>query len=556
MSTPRTIVIVGGVAGGASAAARARRMNEDARIIVLEKDPWVSYASCGLPYYVGDEIHDRARLLVATPALFETRFKVEIRTGHRADAIDRAHRIVTVTRVESGEAYDLSYDRLILAPGASPIRPPLPGLDAPHVFTLRTLRDADRIRELVEKRQPRRAVVVGAGFIGLEMVEQLIRRKVAVSLVELTPQVLPPLDPDMAHRVEEELRAHDVDLHLGDALASVGDDGAAVLQSGRRLAADLIILGIGVRPNVELARAAGLDIGPSGAIAVNPHLQTSDPSIYAVGDAAEQIHAVTGRPSRTALAGPANRSGRIAGEHAATDHAAPAPKILGTAILRIFGLRAGMTGLSLKAAQAEGYDARTVVIEASHHAGWYPGAEPMLLRLVYAADGRILGAQAIGGEGVDKRIDVIATAIHFKGKVQDLAELDLAYSPQFGSARDPIHVVGFAATNEQDDLVSFLPPDAALDGRQIVDVRTDEETAQGTLPGAIRIPLHQLRERLAELDPRKPTVVVCKSGLRAWVASRILRQRGFHDVADLTGGMVMRRHAEAARHPAPILVSE
>jgi len=547
----RTIVIVGGVAGGASAATRARRCNEDARIIMYEKDSYVSFANCGLPYYIGGEIEERDDLLVARPELFRNRFNIEVHTLCEVTAIDRAAQTVSVQNRQTGVTTLQSYDRLILAVGASPIVPPISGADAPNVFTLRNLEDTDRIKQFVKEKKPQRAVVVGAGFIGLEMVEQLRRGGIQTAVVELMEQVLPPLDAEMAHQIQQALEQHDVELHLGDGLAGfrVADAMATgvKLNSGGVLDADLVILGIGVRPNTKLAEQAGLELGPMRGIRVNEHMQTSDPYIYAVGDAVEYQHGVLGTPARVPLAGPANRAGRLAGQHAATDEAPPMAPVLGTAIVRVFEKTAAMTGLSVKLARKVGREARAAVVVAKHHAGYFPGGEAMTLKLIYEpTTGKVLGAQGVGGAGVDKRIDVIATAIHFGATVGDLAGLDLAYAPPYGSAKDPVHMAAFAACNDLAGLTPLCPLDKDLSGRQIVDVRTDAEVSKMRLPNAKHIPVDQLRERLEELDASRPTVTVCHSGLRAHVAARILRQHGFDDVADLTGGMFVRQHAKPA----------
>lgn len=545
--TPHTIVIVGGVAGGASAATRARRMNESARIIILEKDDHISFANCGLPYYIGGEIQSREKLLVATPKLFARRYNIEVRTRHEALAIDPARKVVTVCDLDHEREYELTYDRLILAPGAFPSVPPLPGHDADNVFTLRNLADTDRVKAYLDAHPCGHAVVVGAGFIGLEMVEQLRHRGMTVSLTQRGPQVLSPLDPEMAHGLRKTLEAHDVSLHLGDGLRALhAEDGRVTgveLVSGTILPADVVILAMGVRPNTKLAARAGLDLGAGGGIQVNSHLQTSDPSIYAVGDAAEVSHGTADEKMIVALAGPANRNGRLAGEHAATDSSQPAPPVLGTAIVRVFETTAAYTGLSVKAATRQGKKVASVAVVANNHAGYYPGAQPMMLKLVYDPEtGRILGAQAVGGDGVDKRIDVIATAMHFGATVERLTELDLTYAPPFGSAKDPVHMVAFAASNQRAGLVSFTQTDADLEGCQVLDVRTDAEVARGMLPGAVHIPVDNLRERLGELDPSRKTVVVCQSGLRAYVACRILTQHGFAQVSALVGGMAYRQH--------------
>lgn len=550
----RTIVIVGGVAGGASAAARARRCNENARIIMFERDPHVSFANCGLPYYIGGEIDQRDKLLIGRPELFRRRFNIEVHTRHEVTEIDRERRVVKVHDLEAGQTREESYDRLILAPGASPITPPIPGVDAGNVFVLRNLEDMDRIAACITERPVRRAVVVGAGFIGLEMVEQLHARNIEVALVELAPQVLGPLDAEMAHLIQAELEAKNIELHLGaglealdvsDASESSGAIATAVrLSDGQVIETDMVVLGIGVRPNTGLAKAAGLDIGEGGGIAVNEFMQTSDPAIYAAGDAVEYMHGVLGKPMRVALGGPANRAGRIAGQHAAADSAPAMRPVLGTSIVRVFGKTAAMTGLGMKLARRLGIPCSAVIITAGDHAGYYPGAEPMQLKLIYdPGDGKILGAQVVGGAGVDKRIDVIATAISFGGSVRDLAGVDLSYAPPFSSAKDPVHMAAFAASNDLDGLSPMMDIDADLDGAQIVDVRTEAEVARFALPGAIHIVVEDLRERLGELDPDRPTVTVCHSGLRAHVAARILMQHGFGNVRNLTGGMLMRQHA-------------
>ncbi len=547
-----TIVIVGGVAGGASAATRARRMNEDAEIILLEKDEYVSFANCGLPYYIGGEIADRNKLLVATPEFLTRRFKLDVRTRQEVLRIDRAARTVTVLNHATEVTYQQPYDKLILAPGASPLVPPLEGLDASNVFSLRNMADTDRILAAVEASRGRRAAVIGSGFIGLEMVEQLVRRGFTTALAELQPQVLPLLDPEMARPVEDELRGGGVDLYTGDGIKRILKDasGAASgveLQSGTRIDADLVILGLGVRPNTRLAVDAGLTIGPSGGIATNDWMQTDDPDIYAVGDAAEYVYGPTGKPLRIALAGPANRAGRLAGEHAATGEAAPMAPVFGTSIVRVFEMSAGVTGLTGALADRLQRNAASVTIIANQHAGYYPGAVPLTLKLTFDPDdGRVLGAQAVGRDGVDKRLDVIATAMAFEGTVRDLAGLDLAYAPPFGSAKDPVHMAAFAACNQLDGIEEFVASDADLSSKQVVDVRTMPEVENSPLAAAahaINIPVDELRGALDRLNPDAETVVSCGIGLRAHVAARILKQSGFADVKNLVGGAIMRNRA-------------
>ena len=533
------IVIVGGVAGGASAATRARRCNENAEIVLFEKDEYVSFANCGLPYYIGGEITERSKLLVATPELFKNRFNIDVRAKHLVQSIDVENKTVSVLNQATGEAFTETWDRLILSPGAAPIVPPLPGIDAPNVFTLRNLNDTDAIKEYIEQHNCQRAVVVGAGFIGLEMVEQLHHLKMQTDLVELQPQVLPPLDPEMAKLIQQELTAHNVNLHLGTALEKVTvENGTAVgvaLGNGTTIETDLIILGIGVSPATGLAKAAGLEIGKFGGISVNEFMQTSNPEIYAVGDAVEYMHGVLMEPLR---------AGRIAGQHAVTGSADPMMSPVGTAIVRVFGLTAAMTGLSKKFAEKASRENRSVIVVPKHHAGYYPGAESLFFKLTYDPETeRVLGAQVVGKAGVDKRIDVIATALKFRASIRDLAGLDLAYAPPFGSAKDPVHIAAFVAGNDLDGFASIVEVDADLDEDQILDVRTDQEVEAFRFPNIIHIPVDELRQRLSELDPQKPIVTVCHTALRGYIAARILKQSGFKDVRNLTGGMLMQRYA-------------
>lgn len=547
---PRRIVIVGGVAGGASAATRARRMNERAEIILLEKDPDVSFANCGLPYHIGGEIPDRGDLLVATPEFLRQRFRLDVRTNHEVIAIDRNQKRVQVRKTDTereGETLWIDFDKLILAPGASPIHPNLPGCDAPNVLTLRNLVDTDRIKAYVDQTNVQRVIVVGAGYIGLEMVEQLVRREKQTALVELQPHVLPLLDAEMTQPLAAELQRQGVDLHLGVGIqrveTSAGRATGVTLSNGETLAADLVVLGIGVRPNVDLAVAADLPVGSTGGIEVNDQMQTSDPDIYAVGDAVEYVFGPTGQRQRIALAGPANRAGRLAGQHAATDQAAAMAPVQGSSVVRVFEISAAMTGLTEKLADRLGVTVRSVTIVAKHHAGYFPGAQAMTLKLTYDPEsGRVLGAQAVGGAGVDKRIDVIAAAMHFQASVRQLAELDLCYAPPFGSAKDPVHMAAFAACNQLEGVEQFQRFDSDLSSFQVVDVRTPSEISHAPLhdaPHAIAIPVDELRDRIGELDADRPTVVSCAVGIRGHLAARILKQHGFQ-VANLSGGATLR----------------
>ncbi len=551
---PLTIVIIGGVAGGASAATRARRCNEQAEIILLEKDEFVSFANCGMPYHIGGEIPDRGKLLVATKELLERRFRLDVRTRSEAIKIDRATKLITVKRLDDGTEYALSYDKLILSPGAAPFVPSIEGIKSAGVFTLRNIADMDRIHAAVDAgvNLSKKAIVIGAGFIGLEMVEQLVARGLSTTLAELLPQVLPPMDPEMVVPLHEELTSRGVKLELGDGIKQILADGegnaiGVELQSGKRLEGSLVILGMGVSPNIQLAENAGLTIGKTGGIATNASLQTNDPDIYAVGDACEYVFAPTGESMRVALAGPANRAGRLAGQHAAIGQCEPVAPVMGTTIIRVFDQTAAMTGLSAKSAKRSGIKFRSVTVVAGQHAGYFPGASPITLKLLYCPDsGRVLGAQATGKDGVDKRIDVIATAMAFQATVRDLTGLDLAYAPPYGSAKDPVHQAAFTACNNMDGLGDVLDADADLSGYQVVDVRSPAEIAKTPLTGCssfIAIPVDELRARLSELDPSKPTVVSCGVGVRGHVAERILIQSGFSKVMNLTGGATMRRRA-------------
>lgn len=555
------IVIVGGVAGGASAATRARRLNEHATITMFEKDEHVSFANCGLPYYIGGEIEQREALLVVKPELFEQRFDVRVRALHEVTRINRDRKTVTVHDKRRGESFEEPYDKLILAPGSAPIVPPHDGPKPGNVFTLRNVADSDMIRRtllgpeaLKPTDRPLEAVIVGSGYVGLEMIEQLARVGAKTTLVELVDQVLPLLDAEMGNLLRPELEQHGVTLELGAGVSRFHVDAQnrvteVELSSGKRLRADVVILGIGVRPNVKLAEECGLELGESGAIRADGCASTSDPDVYAVGDAAEYFYKPTGKMARVPLAGPANRAGRIAGAHAALGGCtAPMAPVLGTSIVRVFGKSAAMTGLTEKAAARIGREVASVLIAANDHAGYYPGAEQMVLKLVYDPQtGVVLGAQAVGGEhGIDKRMDVLATVIHFGGTVRDLGGLDLAYAPPFGAAKDPVHVAAFVATNVLDGIVKLLPPAADLSGYQVVDVRTASERAKTPVQAAnhaVHIPVDDLRARLGELDASKRTVVVCATGRRSYVAARILMQRGFADVASLSGGTLVRGSA-------------
>jgi NADPH-dependent 2,4-dienoyl-CoA reductase/sulfur reductase-like enzyme/rhodanese-related sulfurtransferase len=554
------IVIIGGVAGGASAAARARRCNATARITILEKGPDISFANCGLPYHLGGEIQQRSKLLVATRELFWNRFRIDVRTGTEAIRIDRQKKEIEVRSATGEPLPSIPYDRLVLATGAQPRRPAF-WRDAPNLLHLWTLEDLDRILAWIQAGKVQRVAVVGAGFVGLEVVEQLSRLGIQVDLIENAPQVLAPIDPCFAKAIESHLIDHQVGVHLGSAVQSLvptaGPIERVVLQDGQELQADLVLVGAGVQPRIELATEAGLTLGPSGGVAVNRFGQTSDPLIYAVGDMAESLHAVTGRPVRAGLAGPANRAGRIAGQHAATGASTQQGEVLGTAIVRVFDLTVGCTGLNQRQLKAEGIPYRSVLIQSAHHASYYPGAKPLEVELLYAPQtGKLLGAQALGEQGVDKRIDIAATTLHFGGTIYDLAQLDIAYAPPFGSAKDPIHMAAFAACNDLAGAPHLVPADADLSGDlQVVDVRTEQERAALPLQGAIGIPIDSLHDRWMELNPQRPTVVVCHSGKRAHVGACLLQGVGFSDVRNLNGGMSLRSRVIAKTPPTQVAQS-
>jgi len=542
---PLRIVIVGGVAGGATAAARARRANANAEITILEKGPVVSFANCGLPYHLGEEIVERSKLLVATSQMFWQRFRVRVCTGHTVEHIDRQARTVSGHTLQ-GEQFSMAYDKLILATGSEPVRPDVFNVPASNVFQLWTLEDMDRIIAFLKQKPCSHATVIGAGFVGLEVVEQLARHGMKLSLVERLPQVLGPLDAEMARLIQEELQRNSVQVSLNATVADLEVSAGRVvelrLEDGRCLKTDLVIVGAGVRPRTELAVAAGLSIGKVGGVVVNEYCQTSDPHIYAAGDMIEYRHGALDQHTRMPLAGPANRAGRVAGAHAASDCSPSLAPVQGTSIVRVFDLAAGLTGLNERLCKQNGIEYRTATIQAPHHASYFPGAQNLILKIVYSpTDRRVLGAQAVGKEGVDKRLDIVATLLHFRGTIDDLAGLDLAYAPPFGSAKDPIHQAAFVAQNDLATYPALLPTNSILDGFQVVDVRNSGELEKLPLPGAIHIPVDEMAERWGELNPEKPTIVVCHSGKRAHVAASWLLGKGFSSVENLNGGMSHRR---------------
>ena len=566
MTASQRMVVVGGVAGGMSAAARARRLDEHADIVVLEQGDFVSFANCGLPYHLSGEIDRRDSLLLHTPATLASTLNLDVRTGHRVTGVDRDAREVIVQTAE--RTYRLSYDALLLAPGATAVRPPVEGLDHPAVHALRVVPDVDALRATVDgllasgddgdrAAEPPTAVVVGAGFIGLEAVEALAARGLRVHLVELADHVLPPLDAELAPLLADELTSHGVRLHLGvgaekirpaSEAADYGEEtvrpaGPVVvtLSDGTEVTADVVVVNVGVRPASALAREAGLDLGASGAIRVDGDQRTSDPHIWAVGDAVEVVQAVTGATGPVPLAGPANRQGRRAADSICGRRTTPQAPVLGTAIVRVFGLTAAVTGANQATLRRAGIDHEVVHVHPGHHAGYYPGAEQVHIVASFAPDGSLLGAQAVGRAGVDKRIDVLATALRAGMGADDLAELELAYSPPFGSAKDPVNMLGFVAQNVLD---GTMPQWQAWDLEEVrerslvLDVRSRAEFAGGHLGGALNIPHTELRDRLDEVRDAaggRPVSVHCASGVRSYLATRILRGDGI-DARNLSGG--------------------
>ena len=534
------ILVVGGVAAGASFAARARRLNEAARITIIERGPDVSFANCGLPYHIGGEIPTRSALAIQTPESLKSLLNLEVRTQCEALRIDRAGKRLQVRDLKTGRSEWLSYDKLMLAPGASPMRPDWPGIADPRILTLRNLQDMDRLVAATETGM--RAVVIGAGFIGLEMAEQLQRKGLAVYLVEAQPQVFPALDAPMAALLESELRHNDIVLHLNDGVTrfeSCEDFVRCHLNSGTVLEADLVVLAIGVRPDSELAKDAGLQLGPRGHIVVDEFQRTSDPDIYAAGDAVETADRVFHDKTVVPMGGPANRQGRVAADHIfMSEQARPYPGSLGTAIVRAFETMAGLTGWSEKRLQAAGRPYQTVTVNDNHHASYYPGAKPLTLKILWEPEsGRLLGAQASGFAGVDKRLDVLATAIVAGMTVEDLCHLELAYAPPFGAAKDIINIAGFAACNRRDGLVvhaSQLPDDPQA---QVVDVRGKPLAEAFPAPGhVLNIPFPTLRAHLDQIDRSRPVVTVCAYGKMSYFAARVLAQHGF-EVASFSGGL-------------------
>lgn|SRR5574344_52058 len=536
-------LVIGGVAGGATVAARLRRLDEAAEIILFERGKYVSYANCGLPYYIGGEINDRKKLFVQTVQGFVDRFCIDIRTEQEVIAIHPEKKSVSVKNLRTGEAYEETYDKLALSPGAEPLRPAIEGIDNPQIFTLRNVTDTDAIKEYINSRHPQSAIVVGGGFIGLEMAENLHRQGMSVTIVEMANQVMAPLDFSMAQMVHSELADKGVQLILGDGVNRFQQSANGIsveLKSGRSLSVNMVLLSIGVRPETKLAVEAGLKTGVTRGIAVNEYMQTSDESIYALGDACEIVHGVTDKPAMIPLAGPANKQGRIVADNMVQGNKSKYKGTIGTSIAKVFDLTVAAAGANAKLLKREGIPYISSFTHSSSHAGYYPSALSMSVKILFSpSDGRLLGTQIVGYDGVDKRIEMAAQVIQHRGTVYDLAELEQAYAPPYSAAKDPINMAGFVAENILGGKVKIAqwrdihPEDKDM---LIVDVRTTDEYSLGAIPGSMNIPLDSLRSRLAELPRDQSIIVNCAVGLRGYLAFRILVQHGFKDVRNLSGG--------------------
>ncbi len=536
-------LIVGGVAGGATVAARLRRIDENAEIILFERGKYVSYANCGLPYYIGGTIAERDKLFVQTAQGFTARFNIDIRTEQEVTAIHPKEKTVEITDINTARTYSENYDKLILSPGAEPLRPGIEGINSDKIFTLRNVPDTDTIKKYVSRSNPRHAVVVGGGFIGLEMAENLHQLGIQVAVVEMANQVMAPLDYSMAAIVHQLLTDKQVDLRLEDGVSRFEEtpEGIIVhLRSGKQITTDLVILSIGVRPETRLAKEAGLSLGTLGGIAINDYMQTSDPDIYALGDAVEVRHLVTGKPALIPLAGPANKQGRIVANNIVYGNRETYPGTMGTSIAKVFDLTVAAAGANAKLLKREGITYQSSYTHSASHAGYYPGAVPMSVKILFSPEnGQLLGAQIVGFDGVDKRIEMFAQVIQRKGTVYDLATLEHAYAPPYSSAKDPVNMAGYVAENiltQKVEIVHWRDIAGLQKDTLLLDVRTADEYSLGTLPNAINIPVDELRTRLSELPKDKPIVVSCAVGLRGYLAYRILTQHGFKNVKNLSGG--------------------
>lgn len=537
-------IIIGGVAGGATAAARLRRLDENADIILVERGEFISFANCGLPYHIGDVIKDRGKLLVQTSAGMKKRFGIDVRTKSEVIKIEPAKKIIEINNLVTNEKYSEKYDKLVLSPGAEPIKPPIPGIKSEGIFTLRNIADMDAINNYINKNTPRSAVVIGGGFIGIEMAENLRLKNLDVSIIEMVNQVMNMTDYEIAAFIHQELKRNKVSLHLGDGVASFekSEDGLLVkLNSGKEIKTDMVILSIGVKPEAKLAKDAGLKIGASGGIYVNEFLQTSDPDIYAVGDAIEFNNPILNKNVITYLAGPANKQARTAAANIVFGNNEKFHGAIASAVIKVFELTAATTGASEKALKQNSISYKTVTIHASSHAGYYPGAFPITVKVQFSPEsGKILGAQIVGYDGVDKRIDVIAALMQKDGTITDMKNFEQAYAPPYSSAKDPVNITGCSAENVLKGLCNVITWDAMkdVDAQKdvLLDVRTAAENQMGSIKGSLNIPVDDLRGRLDEIPKGKKIIVYCAAGLRGYIAARILLQNGFKDVYNLTGG--------------------
>ena len=548
------VCIIGGVAGGATAAARLRRLDETAQIILFERGDYISFANCGLPYHISGRIKERTKLLLQTPERFWSRFRVEVRISNEVLVINARHKLLKVKNLKTGEQYTESYDYLIMSPGAYPVVPPIEGSGAAMFMSLYDIPGMDAIISRIGNHPVKEAVVVGGGFIGVEIAENLMIRGIKTHLVEMLDQIMMPFDPEMANIIQTRLAGEGICLHLSDGVKKIVGDGQGkvVLDSGTDLDAELVVSAVGVRPETKLAREAGLKIGPTGGIAVDAGMKTSDPFIFAVGDAVETTHFVAGTPVLVPLAGPANKQARIAADNiCGLDSRYPGS--LGTGIVKVFDLQAASTGLNEKTARKNRLPYQAIHLHPLHHAGYYPGAAMISLKLLFELPGgRILGAQCIGMDGVDKRIDVIATAIRAGMTVYDLEQLELAYAPPFGSAKDPVNMAGFTGSNILKGLVESVTYDQAktMENSLFLDVRRNEEFRADSIPQSIHIPLDELRQRIQELPRDRHLIIACRTGIRSYAAYRILKQSGFKKLSNLSGGYVSYCHY-TNRTPSP-----
>ncbi len=545
------VVIIGGVAGGATTAARLRRLDEKAKIVLFERGEYISYANCGLPYYIGGIINDRDNLFVQTPENFKDKFNIDVRILSEVIRINRKTKTVTVRNLINKQEYEESFDKLVLSPGAEPLRPPIPGINDSSIFTMRNVPDTDKIKKYIEENKPKRAVIIGAGFIGMEMAENLHHQGIFVTIIEMANQVMNMMDYEMASEIHQHLKTKNVEFFLKDSVVSFSRHSNNLyvnLKSGKQLRTDLVLLSIGVSPESNLAKEADLELGDRKGIIVDEYLRTSDHNIYALGDAILFKHPITNKPVITYLAGPANKQGRIVADNIITNNTKTYKGALGSAIAKLFDITVASTGLSEKMLKIEKIPYIASIIHGSSHAGYYPDALPLTLKILFAPDnGKLYGAQIVGYDGIDKRIDIIATVLNMGGSIYDLQEIEHAYAPPFSSAKDPVNIAGYVAENiltEKLKIVDWTEiQNCQLNHEILIDVRTKDEFKLGSIEKSINIPIDDLRLRLNELDKNKRIIVFCGVGLRGYLAVRILMQNGFNNVFNLSGGYKTYKHA-------------